>query len=70
MATRVITDADGATWTVWAVDPRRPLLAKEGREHGWLTFMAGTVRRRFSPVPEGWEEWSDERLLLILREAT
>lgn len=68
MAMRLFT-SDGETWTVWENVPRRPHLVREGRENGWLTFMAGRERRRYSPVPEGWEDWPDERLRLILQEA-
>ncbi|HEU4564099.1 MAG TPA: hypothetical protein VFS05_05610 [Gemmatimonadaceae bacterium] len=40
-----------------------------GREHGWLTFMAGDEKRRLSPVPEGWESASDAVLSRWLAEA-
>jgi hypothetical protein len=39
------------------------------RAAGWLTFMAGAEKRRYSPVPVGWQNWSDDRLRHLLREA-
>ncbi|MDF1506101.1 hypothetical protein [Roseisolibacter sp. H3M3-2] len=36
---------------------------------GWLTFQAGTVRRRLSPIPPRWEEGSEAELLALLGEA-
>jgi len=41
----------------------------QGREHGWLTFMNGDVKRRFSPIPEGWEQWDEQRLADLLARA-
>jgi hypothetical protein len=38
----------------------------EGRELGWLTFMDGDDKRRLSPIPDGWEEWSDSQLAALL----
>lgn len=37
-----------------------------GREHGWLTFMSGDQKRRLSPIPEGWEQWDEQRLADLL----
>lgn len=33
---------------------------------GWLTFQAGTVRRRLSPIPSGWESRSEAELQALL----
>jgi len=41
----------------------------QGREHGWLTFMNGDQKRRFSPIPEGWEQWDEQRLADLLARA-
>ena len=30
--------------------------------NGWLSFTAGEERRRLSPVPDGWENLSDNAL--------
>jgi hypothetical protein len=38
----------------------------EGRELGWLTFMDGEDKRRLSPIPDGWEGWSDAQLAALL----
>ena len=37
---------------------------------GWLVFESETEKRRFMPVPEDWETYPDDRLLLLLRVAT
>jgi hypothetical protein len=34
----------------------------QGLEQGWLTFRAGAEKRRLSPVPEKWDDASDEQL--------
>jgi hypothetical protein len=43
---------------------RRLLLAVVGPElaRGWLAFEAEGVRRRYTPVPEGWSEASEADL--------
>ena len=33
---------------------------------GWLTFAAGTDRRRLAPIPRRWESMKEERLRLAL----
>ena len=68
MALRVFI-ADGESWSVWETIPRRPLMAREGRAQGWLTFMVGHVKRRYAPVPDGWQDWSDDRLQVLLKQA-
>lgn len=37
---------------------------------GWLTFAAGTDRRRLAPIPRRWESMKEERLRLALAAAT
>ena len=68
MALRVFI-ADGESWSVWEPTPRRPTLARERGTQGRLPFMAGEVKRRYAPVPNGWQDWSDDRLRLLLSEA-
>jgi hypothetical protein len=64
---------DGERWSVWETIPAKPALFVTGevdrRAAGWLTFMAGSEKRRYSPVPVGWQNWSDDRLRHLLREA-
>lgn len=66
MALREFMDAEGRQWRVWETIPARGAgLAEFG--HGWLTFDDGVERRRLAPVPEGWAEFADERLALLIR---
>jgi hypothetical protein len=61
---RQFTDRRGTTWRVWATYPvHAATIAKRFRE-GWLTFQNGAVRRRLAPVPESWQDVSDDRLEL------
>jgi hypothetical protein len=52
---------------------RRRRLAGRGivvhHPEGWLTFQAGTARRRLSPIPDGWDEGSDADLAHLLASA-
>lgn len=36
---------------------------------GWLAFQAGTERRRLAPIPDGWEDTSDEALRALCKRA-
>jgi hypothetical protein len=36
---------------------------------GWLTFQAGTARRRLSPIPGGWDAGSEADLARLLATA-
>jgi hypothetical protein len=38
-----------------------------GYEQGWLVFESSDEKRRFAPVPPGWENYSGERLELLCR---
>lgn len=40
----------------------RRVAVSPGMEQGWLAFRSGADRRRISPIPDGWSEWTDERL--------
>jgi hypothetical protein len=65
------TDTAGTSWEVFQV---RRASAKEGavtpgREAGWLAFSSGFERRRFAPVPDGWEQLSAPELEQLCREA-
>jgi hypothetical protein len=42
---------------------------RRGFEHGWLACESAHERRRFAPVPEHWEEFSDAQLELICQRA-
>ena len=71
MAVITFTDAAGTSWEVFQV---RRASAKEGavtpgREAGWLAFSSGFERRRFAPVPDGWEQLPVPALEQLCREA-
>lgn len=64
---------DGVQWTVWDVRPtsgsRVSFGTAPGYEDGWLCFESPRGKRRSAPIPEGWEEWPDERLADALASA-
>jgi len=70
---RIIEDARGVRWDVFAVYPNRhesrPENLPTGLEDGWLSFDSGMERRR-APVPSRWLRLSDDDLLRLCREAT
>lgn len=72
MALRTLTH-QGTEWTVWNVVPSlesrvgMPLAARTGT--GWLCFQSASEKRRITPAPAGWEEWTDEELLRELQTA-
>jgi hypothetical protein len=73
MPLRSFVSPAGTTWNVWDVVPavaensaavRGELLA------GWLCFESATEKRRYAGIPQGWGDWPDERLVLLLETAT
>jgi hypothetical protein len=53
-------------------DRRRQLAGRGIMVHhpeGWLTFQAGTARRRLSPIPDGWDAGSEADLARLLATA-
>jgi hypothetical protein len=36
---------------------------------GWLAFQSDTVRRRLSPIPDGWADRTEEELIALCRTA-
>ena len=66
MALREFVDVEGRKWRVWETVPARGVgLGEFGK--GWLTFDNGSERRRLAPVPDGWAEFTSERLALLVR---
>jgi hypothetical protein len=60
---RVVVDTDNRTWHVYVMIEGRkwdPAINKHRRN--WLCIESASERRFVSPVPAGWEEWSDTRL--------
>jgi hypothetical protein len=60
---REVRDASDRTWHVYVVLEGRKFDPdiKTRRRH-WLCLEAADQRRFISPVPEGWQHWSDEQL--------
>lgn len=61
---RTFRDAQGITWSVWAVHP-----LNQGRAglrgtfaQGWLAFVCENEKRRLSPVPDEWTSLDDAGL--------
>ncbi|MEP6495053.1 MAG: hypothetical protein ABJF01_20365 [bacterium] len=69
---RIVEDARGVRWDVFAVYPSIHESDREelpvGFEDGWLAFDSGMERRR-TPVPNRWLRLSDDELLQLCREA-
>ena len=69
---REFTDKKGVEWLVWDVYPTSgegerypdPASVFPHREFadGWLCFESKWEKRRVTPVPLGWNDWSDEQL--------
>ena len=59
-----------AKTTVAGGEGREPYAGEDRRkgdiQQGWLCFDSGSERRRFYPVPSGWESYPDERLIRLL----
>lgn len=36
---------------------------------GWLVFETRSERRRLGPIPPGWQNWPEQKLLDLLQEA-
>ena len=51
-------------------DPREPRVrVSAGYELGWLTFASGDEKRRFAPIPTGWERAPTTLLEALCRQA-
>ena len=69
MALREIIDEHGTQWQVFDVHPAHESEAPAVRETfvgGWLCFLSDKGRRRVAPIPEGWEDMSDQSLRRLL----
>jgi hypothetical protein len=70
MPLRVVRGVDGSDWTVlpiregWRWDPEI-----EMRRRDWLCCVTTGDRRYISPVPAGWEQWTDTELATAIRQA-
>jgi hypothetical protein len=60
---REVRDANGRTWHAYVVLEGRKLDPDiKTRRRNWLCLEAADQRRFISPVPKGWEQWSDEQM--------
>lgn len=64
---RTFTGADGAVWSVRAVQPLGVGPGNHSRlpdafRSGWLAFECEGRKRRLSPIPEDWDQLGDEEL--------
>ena len=64
----------GVSWTIWDGRPTsvarlRLTGATAVLEAGWLCFESRGEKRRIVPIPDGWEEWSDDALGTCLESA-
>ena len=71
---RVIADSTGVEWTVFEV--KRQSTPTDRWSHlpaefanGWLCFESDFSKRRLTPVPSRWEEFSDDELNRLLVDA-
>ena len=69
MAYREFTDDGGTSWRAWDTYPGSAANVRPGFEGGWLGFECEAERRRLAPVPDGWEEASDDELRALLARA-
>jgi hypothetical protein len=71
---RTITDANGVEWTIFEV--RRDIQTTDQWSYlpeefgdGWLCFESKFSKRRLTPVPDNWEELSQDELVRMLTRA-
>ena len=71
---RNITDSTGIEWTVFEVkrqgdkNERWSYLPEEFGD-GWLCFESKYSKRRLTPVPPNWRDFSDDQLGRMLEDA-
>jgi hypothetical protein len=71
---RTFTDSTGTEWTVYAVKrqgeaaERWSYLPDEFSD-GWLCFESDFTKRRLTPIPGRWREFSDTQLVGLLDKA-
>jgi hypothetical protein len=71
---RILTDEMGVEWTVFEV--KRQSSSKDRWSYlpeefgdGWLCFESTLSKRRLTPVPPRWREFTDEQLERLLGQA-
>jgi hypothetical protein len=72
-AHRVFVDGNQVRWTTFAVHPSKPVGDRPRLpgpfQTGWLSFDSGAETRRLTPIPNGWNELSDEELSRLCEQA-
>jgi hypothetical protein len=71
---RRFEDASGNRWDVFAVYPSaatigRAVALPDPYVRGWLSFDSGTETRRLAPIPDGWQEMSEDALRRLWEKA-
>jgi hypothetical protein len=71
---RTIADSRGVAWTVFEVKKQRGSTEQwtylpEQFGNGWLCFESDFSKRRLTPVPPRWVEYSDSELTGLLEKA-
>jgi hypothetical protein len=70
---RTIADSAGRVWTIFEVKkqggPEQWTYLPEQFGNGWLCFESDMSKRRLTPVPSRWTEYSDEELADLLDRA-
>lgn len=64
MAARTFKDTAGNVWEVFEVHraTEAPRGVSPGLEHGWLSFVSPSEKRRLAPFPVSWDTASDREL--------
>ncbi|HEU0015561.1 MAG TPA: hypothetical protein VFQ45_17930 [Longimicrobium sp.] len=63
---------DTSVWRIWDVRPSDRGGAVGVRQvyvGGWLCIESGDEKRRYAPIPEGWEEFEEHELLELISQA-
>jgi hypothetical protein len=71
---RTFADSSGTEWTVYEVKKRggtteRWSYLPDEFGDGWLCFESDFTKRRLTPIPEQWREFSDAELVGLLDRA-
>ena len=71
---RTIADPTGVVWTVFEVKKQggpteQWTYLPEQFGNGWLCFESSVSKRRLTPVPPRWLEYSDNELVSLLNKA-
>jgi hypothetical protein len=71
---RIIADSTGVSWTIFEVKNRggpkeQWSYLPEQFGNGWLCFESHVSKRRLTPVPPRWLDYSDTELAVLLERA-